>query len=69
VNTDEEGALGVPENALDERLVRLTGIMHEQAHLLNSICQIRPCESEVLEGTGETLVLREVNHRGACGGG
>jgi hypothetical protein len=35
--TGGEGALDVPKNSLDQREVRLAGIMHEQAHLLNSI--------------------------------
>jgi hypothetical protein len=29
VKTGREGALDVPENALDQREVRLAGIMHE----------------------------------------
>jgi hypothetical protein len=69
VKTGGEGSLDIPENALDQREVRLAGIMHEQAHLLNDIGQIGLCQSEVLEGTGKTLVLGGVSHQGACGGG
>jgi len=65
VKTGGEGALDVLENALDQREVRLAGIMHEQAYLLNSICQIRPCQGEVLEGTGETPVLGGVSNLSA----
>ena len=43
--------------------------MHEQAHLLNIICQIRTRQSEVLEGACETPVLGGVSHQGACVGG
>ena len=36
----EESALYVALDALDQREMRLAGIMHEEAHLLNSIRQV-----------------------------
>jgi len=44
----EKSALDVAENALDEGKVRLPGVVHEEAHLLDRIDQV---------GAGETKVL------------
>ena len=44
----EESALYVALDALDQREMRLAGIMHEEAHLLNSIRQVWACERQVL---------------------
>jgi hypothetical protein len=39
--------------------------MHEEAHLLHSIWQIRPCQNKVLEGTINSLVLCRIFDRGS----
>jgi hypothetical protein len=46
----------VAEEALESSEVRLPGIMHVKADLLNYIYDVRPDECEVLEGTSKTPV-------------
>ena len=41
------------------------GVMHMKADLLNSICEIRPVESEVLQSTSKTSVGSRISDRGA----
>jgi hypothetical protein len=55
----------VPEEALESREVRLSGIMHVKADLLNCIGDVRPGEGEVLKGPGKTPVSSGVRHWGA----
>jgi hypothetical protein len=58
VKTRGKSPLDKAEDALDERTVRLTWGMHEEAHLLNSIRQIRTSQRQVLESSRLTPVLR-----------
>jgi len=48
VESGGECALHVAQDALDQREMKLAGIMHEEAHLLNSIRQVWACERQVL---------------------
>jgi hypothetical protein len=66
VETGGERALDVAENALDQREVRLTRGMHEEAHLVNSVLQVRPSQGEVLESTHNTPVVRAISRREEC---
>ena len=43
----------------------LARIMHEEAHLLNRICQIWSNQGEVLKGPNKASVLRAVLELGA----
>jgi hypothetical protein len=54
--TKVESALEIPENPFGSHQMSLPGIMHMEADLLNSICNIRPGEGEVLKGTGKAAV-------------
>lgn len=61
MQTRGESALHVAKNLLDQREVGFVTIMHEEAHLLNSICQIWSNRCEILKSTGETPVLRPIS--------
>lgn len=43
--------MNIAENALDGSEMRLVGVVHMKAHLLNSISNIGPSEGEILEST------------------
>jgi hypothetical protein len=45
--------------------MRLSGIMHKQADLLNSISNIRSGESKVLKSSSKTAVLSRISNRDA----
>jgi hypothetical protein len=47
VKSEEERALDIAEDALDQRKVGLTQGMHEEARLLNHVCQVRASQSEL----------------------
>jgi hypothetical protein len=66
VEAGGEHALDIAENALDQREVRLTRGMHEEAHLLSSVLHVRPNQGEVLESTHNTPVVRAVSRREEC---
>jgi hypothetical protein len=51
-----EGALEVPNDALCSREMRLTGVMHVEAHLLDRVGNVRPDEGEVLESPSQAVV-------------
>jgi hypothetical protein len=44
-----EGAIEVVEDALRNREIGLTGVMHVEAHLLDHVGDVKPGEGEVLE--------------------
>ena len=48
-----QGALHVAKDVLDQRKVRLPGIVHEQTDLLHCICKIQTRQGQVLKSTGE----------------
>jgi len=62
VEAGRECALHVAQDALDQREMWLVRVMHEEAHLMHGVPQVRPGECEVLQGTGEAAVLRGVGH-------
>lgn len=64
-----EGTLEVPQYLHDQCKIRLLGSIHKQAGLLDNIGQIRPRQSEVLEGTCKTLVLQGIGDEATDSGG
>jgi hypothetical protein len=44
-----EGAIEVVEDALRNREIGLTGVVHVEAHLLDHVGDVKPGEGEVLE--------------------
>jgi len=64
-----DGALKVVKNPLGSSQVSLTRIMHVKADLLDSICNVRASEHQVLEGTYKIAVGSRIIHRRAsiCG--
>lgn len=69
MKTSGEGALDVAKNTLDQREMRLSGVMHEETHLLNGIGQIGASQRKILKSIGDTPVLRWISNRRALGGG
>src|SRR6185312_14323764 len=59
---EANSATDVAEETLQCSKVRLSGIMHVKTDLLNGICEIRPGEGEVLQGTGEAPVASRIGH-------
>jgi len=57
VKTSGQCALHVAQDLLDHRKMSLTGIMHEEAHLLNNIGDVGTSQREVLKCADETPVL------------
>jgi hypothetical protein len=55
-----EGVVEVSEYALHAHEMRLTGIMHVEAHLLDCVGDVRPGEGEVLESLGQARVANRV---------
>jgi hypothetical protein len=51
-----EGALEVPKDALHNREIRLTWVVHIEAHLLDRVSNVRPGEGEVLESPSQAAV-------------
>jgi hypothetical protein len=51
-----EGALEVPKDALRDREMGLTGVVHVEAHLLDHVGNIGPGEGEVLENHSHVAV-------------
>ena len=43
-----QSALHVAEDALDQREMRLAGIVHEEAHLLDRVGEVETSECQVL---------------------
>jgi hypothetical protein len=56
------------KDALDQRVVRLAQVMHEQAHLLHNICQVVAGERQVLKRARVTSVRGGVGDRSALRG-
>lgn len=53
-------ALHVMENPLDQVEMRHAGIMHEETHLLDGVCQVYPDKGEVLKSPDKTTILSGV---------
>jgi hypothetical protein len=51
-----EGVLEVPDDALHNHKMGLTGVMHVKAHLLDHIGNVRHSEDEVLKSPDQTAV-------------
>jgi hypothetical protein len=60
MKTSRQRALHVPKDVLDQREVWLTRVMHEQARLLHSICQVGAGERQVLKRARKTPVRNRV---------
>jgi hypothetical protein len=65
----EDGArsqhyLEIPKDPLDRAQVRLSGIMHVETDLLDSIRDVRSDEGEILKSADSTVVGSVVTHRG-----
>jgi hypothetical protein len=64
-----EGALEVPKDALRDREMGLTGVVHVEAHLLDRVGNVRPGEGEVLESPSQAAVGSRVADEGPHVGG
>jgi hypothetical protein len=64
-----EGVLGVSEDVLHGREMRLMRIVHMEAHLLGRVGNIKPGEGEVLENLGQAAVGSWVTNKGHHVGG
>jgi hypothetical protein len=53
----------IAQDALHDRQVGLSRVVHVQADLLHGVSDVGPCERQVLEGSGNTLKLRGVRNR------
>ena len=62
------GAADILKDPLHRGLVSVAWSMHMEAHLLNSILQLRPGESEVLESTNNGPVERSIRGRRTISG-
>jgi hypothetical protein len=60
-----EGALDVVEGALHNTKMRLTGVVHVKAHLLDHVGNVKSGEGEVLESPDQVAVSSRVTDRGA----
>ena len=69
VQSEVQGALKVPENALESAQMGLPGVMHIQANLLNCIGNIWPGEGEILKSPSKTAVLTGIWNRGTISKG
>jgi hypothetical protein len=63
VKTEVMAALQIPEDPLHSSEVRFSGVMHEQAHLLNSEGDVWMSESEVVQGSSNTTIVSRICHR------
>jgi hypothetical protein len=48
VKSGGESALDIPQDALEHRQMRLSRVVHEKTHLLNSIGEVRTSQREIL---------------------
>jgi hypothetical protein len=65
--TKIRGALKISQNAFKSSKVRLPGIMHIEANLLNCKSNVRTCKGQVLKGSYQTAVLSSIiNRRSIC---
>jgi len=56
MKTKIQGTLKVAKNALHSARMRLPGVMHVEAHLLDSISDIWTSKSEILKSTNNATV-------------
>jgi hypothetical protein len=57
METEVQSTLKIAENALHSAQVRLQRVMHVEADLLNSICNIWTSEGEILKSTSNTAIV------------
>jgi hypothetical protein len=70
VEAEVQGLSQIAQDALHRGVVRLSGIMHMKANLLDDVGDVRAGERQVLEGPGEAPELsRTSNRRPKSGGG
>jgi hypothetical protein len=55
-----DSTLKVPKNPLDRTQVRLAGIMHVEAELLDNISVVGPGEGEIRKSANKTAVVNGV---------
>jgi len=60
-----EGTLEIAKNPFGSDKMNFTWSMHMKAYLLNGVSNVRPGESEVLEGAHKAAVVGGVSNRGA----
>ena len=60
-----QSALHIPQDALEHCKMRLSRVVHEKAHLLNCVGEVRTSQREVLQGASEAAVLGGILHRSA----
>jgi hypothetical protein len=58
-----KGALEVPKDALHNREMRLTRVVHVEAHLLDHVGNVGPGEGEVLESPSQAVIGSRVTGR------
>ena len=63
------GALHIPQDTLEHRQMRLSRVVHEETHMLNSVGEIQMGQREVLESTYEAAVLGSILHWSAIRSG
>jgi hypothetical protein len=56
LKTECESTFDVPEYAFEQCEMRLAGIVHVEASLLNGISDVEPCQSKILQTSGEVAV-------------
>jgi len=60
-------ATDIAQDTLEGSKMRLTGIMHEETDLLDSICKIRTGEGQPLKNSCKaTIILRVLDGRPIC---
>jgi hypothetical protein len=57
MKTQVKSTPNVPKNALESCQVRLSRIVHVETDLLHGVCNVGPCEGQVLQGTSKTAVI------------
>jgi hypothetical protein len=58
-----QSTLKIAQNALHGSKMRLSQVMHIQADLLNSVCDIRMGEGEILQSTSNNVIVCGIRHR------
>lgn len=62
LKTKVKCALDIAKNALDEIEMQNMRRVHIEASLLHGICNVWPCESQVLKRTSNTVVADRIGH-------
>jgi hypothetical protein len=57
-----KSALKVAKDPLGSNQMNLTGIMHMEENLLDSVCDVRLCESQILESSHKAAVCCRISY-------